>query len=120
VALTGCDDVSVLNEDTLGCSCGPRCVHDAGDVLGLGRDWVGGVCLAILHQFVKTDDLQVRVCACEFVDVLLLGLVLGTVDHDLHVFGFLEGIHELGEQVGVCEHDLCLGLQHRVLEPLFP
>jgi hypothetical protein len=68
------------------------------------------------NKVVKANDLQVGMRAGEGFNVLQLSLVLGAVDDDRDVLGILEGVHELGKQVRVGEHDLGLGLQHGVLE----
>jgi hypothetical protein len=57
MTLTGCNHVAVLDKDTLGCSCGSGGVHDAGKIIGLGREWVSWVRLSKLHQFLVAHDL---------------------------------------------------------------
>ena len=115
---TGSDYIAVLDHDTLGGAGGSRGVHDAGQVVGFGRDGFGWVVLAEFDEVIETDDLQVRMRLGEGVDVLLLGVVLCAVDDDLDVLGLLHGVDEPGQQLWVSEHDLCVGLEHGVLEAL--
>ena len=67
--LTSSNDVAVLDHNTLGGASGARGVHDAGKVVGLGRDGLGRVVIAERDQLVEADNPQVGMRAGESVDV---------------------------------------------------
>jgi hypothetical protein len=116
--LTSGNNIAVLDHDALGGSGGSRGVHDAGQIIGLGRYGLGRVVLAQLDKLVEAQDLEVGVCLGEGINVLLLGVVLCAVDDDLDILCLLERVDELGQQLWVGEHDLGVGLEHRVAETL--
>jgi hypothetical protein len=93
---TGSDNVAVLDHDSLGSTCGSRRVHDASQVVGLGRDRLRRALLAHLDQLVEAYDLQMGVRLGESVDVLLLRVILGAVYDDLDVLGLLHRVDKLG------------------------
>lgn len=109
----------MLEKYTLGRACGSGCVHDTSEVIGLGRIGLGRVLFAELHQLVEAEDLDVRVCAGECIDVLLLRLVFGTINDNLYLLCFLVWVDEFGEEYGIKEHELGMCLKHRVLEAFF-
>ena len=112
--LTGSNNVAVLDHDALWCACRSRSVHDTREIVSLGRDGLGRVLIAQLQQLIEADDLQMRMRARERINVFLLRVILGAVDDDLDVLGFLHGIYELGQELWVSEHDFCFRLEHRV------
>src|SRR5687768_14226132 len=73
--LTGRNHVAMPNDDSLWRPSGARCVHDARQIIGRWRHWLGGVLLAELDEFIEAHDFDVRVCASEGINVLLLSVI---------------------------------------------
>lgn len=109
----------MLEKDTLGGAGRARGVHDTAEILGLGRNGVDGVLLALLGEFIEAEDGEVGVGVLELVNVVLLDILLAVVDDVLNVLGVVEGLDELCEEVRVEEDELCVCLLERVLEALF-
>lgn len=116
--LTSCNDVLVLEENTLGGTSTARRVHDTEQILGGWGNSVDGILLSLLDKVVKACDGQMGVGVLELLDVLFLDLVLAVVDDvlNLDVFTFLERLDELGKKMRVKEDGLGVSLLKRMLE----
>lgn len=108
----------MLDHDALGGTSGARGVHDTGQVVGLGRNGLSRVVGSETEELLEAQDLQVGMSVGEGLNILCLGVVLGAVDDDGNVLGLVEWVDETGQQLGVGEHDLGLGLLHAVGETL--
>lgn len=118
IRLTGCNNVLVLEKDTLGGASTTRGVHDAAQVVRLWHNGVDWVVPAGLDEIIKARDCEMVVGVLELINVGLLDVGLTVVDDMLNVLGFLQRVDEFGEKMRVKEDGLGVCLLERVLETL--
>lgn len=108
----------MLEKDTLGGSGRSGGVHDAAQIIGLGRNRLDHVLLTLLGELVKAENGQVRVGALELLYVILLDFHLAVVNDILNILGLFERVDELCEEMRVEEDELGMCLLERVQKTL--
>jgi hypothetical protein len=114
--LTSSKDVLVFEENTLGGASGAGSVHDTAEILGLRRYRLDHVLLTLLGELVEALDGEMGVSALELVNIFLLDVLLAVVDNVLDILDLVQGLDQLGEEVGVEEDEFGVSLLERVFE----
>jgi len=110
--------VGLGQRDTLGRAGRARGVHDAAEVLRLGRHWVHRVLLAALAQILNAQRRDVREVGLELVQVRLLHLIIGIVDNEFDRGHVAQDVDQGLDQTRIEEDGSACGLLEGVLQAI--